>query len=170
MIRNLDTKPPKKHNWTRDIILVLLAIALVVGIFNASNRFNFDTGKMRMDRTSSDLVYFAGDLVPEKLGLDKVAMQPVYDVAAKNKRHFKQVEIHLERQDSYGTLSDATELRFYIILRFNDGQEMTSLYTRTNRKGLARKIAWRMNEDMGKYFELIKKNRGKNIEGVTNTL
>ncbi|MBU1247856.1 MAG: hypothetical protein KKB70_04085, partial [Proteobacteria bacterium] len=120
--------------------------------------------------TSSELVYFAGGVVPESLGLDKAAMKPVYDAAAKNKRHFKQVEIHLERQDSYGTLSDSTELRFYIILRFNDGQEMTSLYTRTTRKGLARKIAWRMEEDMGKYFELIKKNRGKKIEGVTNTM
>lgn len=170
MIRNLDHKRKTKHNWTRDIILVLLGCGLVVGIFTSESRFNFDPGTMLLGASSDELVYFAGSPNPAELGLTKDDLKPVYDFARRSAKHFKQVEIQLERQDSYGTIKDSTMLRFLIILRFNDKSEMKSVYTRATVGTLPKKIAWRMREDMKKYFALKKKTRGKKINTVTNTM
>ncbi len=169
MNKNLNFKTKKKHNYMRDVILVIIALVLVIIFFKSKSELSFNPEDLRQAHSSNARLVFNGPMGIKDLGLNANDLKPIDRFIKGNAKHFKQVRVHVERQDSYGKLKDSSELRFFLVLKFNDNSEMKSVYTRSNLKGLTRKIAWRMKEDMNKYFTIKKENRDKNVSNVTNT-
>lgn len=171
MIRNLDSKSKKQHNYKRDMVLIIVALVLVVAFFQCKNRFFFDATQMnkRTIRSHEKIVY-KGPATPTGLGLTEKDLAPVDRFAKTSGRHFEQIQIFIERQDSYGKVTDSTQLRFYTITHFFDGAEIKSVYTPTTRSRLAARIVRRLRGDMEKYFSVKKKMQGKDIKGFTNTM
>ncbi len=169
MDKNLNFKIKKKRNYLRDVILVVIALVVVIVFLKSKSELSFNPDDLRQANSSDARLVFNGPLSIKELGLNAQDLKPIDRFIKGNAKHFKQVRVHVERQDSYGKLKDSSELRFFLVLKFNDNSEMKSVYTRSNLKGLSRKIAWRMKEDMSKYFTLKRENRDKNVSGVTNT-
>lgn len=171
MVRDLDVKKRKGYNYKRDLVLVVIALVVVAFYFQSENRFFLNPTKDKKTTVEShEKIYYAGPTIPEDLKLTAKMLAPVDRFAKVNGKHFKQIKIYIERQDSYGGIKDSTEVQFYTVTKFNDGTEIKSVNTPSTLKKLPARIARRLKDDMKNYFATKKKNRGTNIKDFTNTM
>lgn len=176
MIRDLDRtkRSRKKHNYTRDAVLVFIALAVVIFYFGTDSRFSLNPQHTKTKSTieSHEKIVYAGPILPEDLKLTAKKLAPVDRYVKKNAKHFKQIRVHIERQDSYGGVSDDMELRFFVETTYNDGAKVKSVYTPCTLKQLPNRIVRRLRDDMTNYFSTKKKIRGTgtDIKEFTNTM
>ena len=153
----------KKKEWTRNILLIILAVGVVYIFFNLDI---MRKGESVFSQTADKKLKFSGDLTRNDYGQGEFNRLLRFI-----KRHDSLIDsatIEVSGQDSYRKITNASQVIFEVRLRMSDGATIATPTRRTTRKELVTEILAKLNKDMKAYRQMIKD--GKKVKSLVNTM
>lgn len=157
----------RRHNrtaeWTRNILLILVAAA-VVFIF-----FNLDIvrkGESIFSHSADKKLQFAGELRRKDYAPKEV--QRFLDYIKVRNKILTEVRIEASAQDRYREVGPDTPILFEIHVTMADGFTFSTPVRRSRRSDLATSVLAKLDKDIQAYLGL--KKQGKNPSSMINTM
>lgn len=149
--------------WTRNILLILLAGGVVVIFFNLDI---VRKGESVFTNTAKKKLKFSGSL-DRKDYTDRELERLMNYIKVRNKL-FKEVRIDASPQDKYKEVTPTSEVLFEIHVTMADGFTFSTPVRRTRRQKLTLNILNKLDKDVQAYLEL--KKQGKEPSSLINTM
>lgn len=153
----------KRIEKTRNTILVLLAVAMVVIFFNLDV---MNKGESVFSRSADKKLKFMGDLSLRDFS-DK-EIDRILKFIKRNTTIIDRATVETSVQDTYKKITDKSQVIFEIHLTMVDGAKISTTTRRTTRKNLVSSILAKLKKDIGAYKQLIKE--GKKVKSLVNTM
>lgn len=153
----------RTEEWTRNILLILLAIG-IIAIF-----FNLDIvrkGESIFSNTANKKLQFSGDLKRGDYTEQERDKLLAY-IKTRNKL-FTEVKVEASPQDKYREVGPQSDILFEIHVTMADGTTFTSPVRRAPRQQLVMAVLQKLDKDVQAYLEL--KKQGKTPEKFINTM
>nr|WP_321513250.1 hypothetical protein [uncultured Pseudodesulfovibrio sp.] len=149
--------------WTRNILLILLAVIALVIFFNLDIMRHGDSV---FTNSAKKQLKFSGALHYKDF-TDK-EIDRITDYIKVRKKLFKEIKIDAAPQDSYKKVSPSTQVLFEIHVTMADGFTFSTPVRRTQRAQLSKAIVSKLDKDVQAYLKL--KKEGKNPTALINTM
>nr|WP_287411738.1 hypothetical protein [Pseudodesulfovibrio sp.] len=153
----------KTMEWTRNTLLILLAVTALVIFFNLDVVRKGDS--VFTNRAQRQLK-FSGTL--NRKDFTSKEMDRIANYVQTNKKLFKEIKIDAAPQDSYKKITPTTQVLFELHVTMADGFTFSTPVRRTQRAKLSKSIVSKLDKDVRVYLKL--KKEGKNPTSLINTM
>lgn len=159
----IEKRTNRTAEWTRNILLILFAVGVVVVFFNLDA---VKKGESVFSNQANRQLKFTGDL--GRRDFSEKELNQLYDYIKIRKKFIEEVKIEASPQDSYKKITSRTEILFEVHVTMKDGFTFSTPLRRTSRGHLATNILAKMDKDVRAYLDL--KKRGSKAKSMINTM
>jgi len=149
--------------WTRNTILILLAITALVIFFNLDI---VRKGDSVFTNSAKRQLKFSGAL--DRKDFTDKEINRIANYIKVRKKLFKEIKIDASPQDSYKKVTPTTQVLFEIHVTMADGFTFSTPVRRTQRARLSKAIVSKLDKDVQVYLKL--KKEGKTPKSLINTM
>ena len=149
--------------WTRNTILILLAITALVIFFNLDI---VRKGDSVFTNSAKRQLKFSGTL--DRKDFTDKEINRIANYIKVRKKLFKEIKIDASPQDSYKKVTPTTQVLFEIHVTMADGFTFSTPVRRTQRARLSKAIVSKLDKDVQVYLKL--KKEGKTPKSLINTM
>jgi hypothetical protein len=153
----------KSRERTRNFLLVVLAVAVVVIFFNLDI---IPKGESFFTRSAERKLEFTGDLARKQFSPKEI--EELLAFIRRNGKLIDNLTIQTSLQDSYRAVGDTTQVLFEMRLALSDGGTISTPTRRSQRKRLVPAILDKLDKDVSAYRKL--RQRGGEGQSLVNTM
>jgi hypothetical protein len=167
---SLHTPRKKRSHRTRDALLVLFGLLVVLLFFSQRSRFDLDAHS-GLHSNSGRRVVWTGPLDPDSMHWPPKERSRFNALLRGTLHRAEKIRIHVEPQDRYAAMDESTSLRFWYEIQIPPGQRVQSVVCRAQGgKQLAARLIRRMDEDV-RHLEQAARERGpEKVDSFTNSM
>lgn len=153
----------KTVEWTRNLLLILLAGGMVVIFFNLDM---IKKGESVFSHHGSRKLKFQGALGPKDFS--EKELDSIEDYIKVRDKLLEEIIIQTSVQDTYREVTEQSDILFEMHVTMEDGFEFITTLRRTQRKKLPTSIVRKLDKDIRAYLKL--KKEGRDLKGLINTM
>jgi hypothetical protein len=153
----------KNRERTRNFILVILAVGMVVFFFNLDM---VREGESIFSRNAEQKLSFAGDL--DRRAFTQKEVDRLLAFVRRHDALLENVTIETSLQDRYRSVGPSTELLFEIRMTTTDGGTISAPTRRALRKNLVQAVLAKLDKDIRAYIKVNEDN--DKVKSLVNTM